>query len=202
MGTLKSQHDAKIMRAPEKKTEKAGKAQKAEKGENKKKTGRVAKGGKKMAAITQNRSLFHSNIIGFKELRNNISEVIDGVVTGYNVVISGNVKKNSTKTAAIISTKILDEILDIYRFNPVINFDAETNQFEAILNEINIYGCGDTKEEAIEITTDMVIDVTEDYFENAEMYARIPDQKAKYPYFLRVRSCSSRDEVKKVLGLE
>jgi len=189
MGTLKSEHDAKKMRVPKKKTE------------SEKKAGCAAKGVKKMGAIMQNRSLFNNNIVGFKELRSNISEVIDDVVTGYNVVISGNVKKNSTKTAAIISTKILDEILDIYRFNPVINFDAETNQFEAILNEINIYGCGDTKEEAIEIATDMVIDITEDYFENAEMYARIPDQKAKYPYFLRVRNCSSRDEVKKVLGL-
>ncbi len=145
-------------------------------------------------------SLF-TNIIGFRELRSKISEVIDNVVTDYGVVISGNAKKNSPKTAAIISTSILDEILSIYRFSPIIDFDEETKQYEVILQEINIYGCGETVEQASEMVADMVIDATEEYFANADMYARIPDERAKYPYFLRIRSCLNREGVKKVLNL-
>lgn len=160
----------------------------------------AARGVRSMKAIQADRSLFN-NVIGFRELRSKISEVIENVITGYNVVISGNIKKNSTKTAAIISTKILEDILNVYRFNPVINFDSETNQYEVILNEISIYAYGDTREEAIDMAIDMAIDITEDYFNNAEMYARIAGEKAKYPYFLRIRNCSNIDEVKKVLGL-
>lgn len=141
------------------------------------------------------------SILGTRELRNTISEVIDSVTNDYKVVISGNVKKSSSKTAAIISTQILKDIMSIYRFNPIINFDEETNQYEVILEEINIYGCGDTKEDAIEMVIDMVIDVTEDYFENSELNARIPTEKAKYPYLLRIMNCSDRTEVKEVLGL-
>lgn len=141
------------------------------------------------------------SILGTRELRNTISEVIDSVTNDYKVVISGNAKKNSSKTAAIISTQILKDIMSIYRFNPIINFDEATNQYEVILEEINIYGCGDTKEDAIEMVIDMVIDVTKDYFENSELNARIPTEKAKYPYFLRIMNCSDRTEVKEVLGL-
>lgn len=153
-----------------------------------------------MKTIHADRSLFN-NVIGSRELRSKISEVIENVITGYNVVISGNIKKNSTKTAAIISTKILEDILNVYRFNPIINFDDETTQYEVILNEISVYAYGDTREEAIDMAIDIAIDITEDYFNNAEMYARIPGEKAKYPYFLRIRSCNDIDEVKKVLGL-
>lgn len=153
-----------------------------------------------MKTIQADRSLFN-NVIGSRELRSKISEVIENVITGYNVVISGNIKKNSTKTAAIISTKILEDILNVYRYNPIINFDDETTQYEVILNEISVYAYGDTREEAIDMAIDIAIDITEDYFNNAEMYARIPGEKAKYPYFLRIRSCNDIDEVKKVLGL-
>lgn len=150
----------------------------------------------------ENRSMKSvGGVIGYRELRNNISEVIENVISDYKVVISGNVKKNNKKTAAIISTQILGDILSVYKFNPEINFDNSTNQFEVILREINLYGYGDTKDEAIEMTTDMAIDLTEDYFDNADMYARIPSERSKYPYFLRIRNCSERDEVKKVLGL-
>ena len=158
-------------------------------------------GGNEMIKSEVNESLF-TNVIGFRELRSRISEVIESVVTDYSVVISGNVKKSNSKTAAIISTNILDDILSIYRFNPIINLDEDTNQYEVILQEINIYGCSETKDDAKEMVVDMVIDATKDYFANADMYARIPDERAKYPYFLRIRSCMNRDDVKKALNLE
>lgn len=74
-------------------------------------------------------------------------------------------------------------------FNPVINFDDATNQYEVRIDEINIYGCGDTKENAIDMVVDMVIDVTEDYSGNDN------------PYFLKLKGCNDREKVKEILGL-
>lgn len=146
--------------------------------------------------------LFEKDIIGFRELRSKISEVIDNVTTKFNVVISGNVKKSyDTNTVAIISTKILNDILSAYRFNTEVKKDEATGQFEAIQNEIRVYGCGDTKEEAIDQLIDLVVDSTDDYFENVEVYARIPEMRAKYPYFLRINQCRDKEELLKVLNL-
>ncbi len=141
------------------------------------------------------------NVIGFRELRSNISELIDKVITEFNIVIIGNVRKNSIKTATIISTQILGDILNVYKFNSEVNFDNETNQYEVIIGEVSLYGYGDTANEAVEMTTNMAIDLAEDYFKKTDVYARIPDERLKYPYFLRIRNCSEREDVKKVLGL-
>lgn len=159
-------------------------------------------GGSTMNAMEVKSSLFDRNIVGYRELRNKISEVFDSVTSKFNVVISGNVKKNyETSTAAIISTTILHDILSVYKFNTEVGKDGETGQYEAIQNEIRVYGCGDTREEAIDQLIDMVIDSTEDYFENAEVYARIPEMRKKYPYYLRINQCQDKEELLKVLNL-
>jgi hypothetical protein len=168
----------------------------------KRKTGTKAVGGMKMNNAGVNNSLFENDIIGFRDLRNRISEVIDSVTTNFNVVISGNIKKNHAKnTASIISTTILKDILEIYEFNTKVSKDEVTGQHETIQKEIGIYGCGDTKEEAINALVDLVIDSTDEYFENVDMYARIPEMKQKYPYYLRLRQCQDKEELLKVLNL-
>lgn len=146
-------------------------------------------------------TMFEKRILGLRDLRSNLSEVMGKAINSFEEILSGNVKKGG-ETASIISTKLLTEILEAYKFNPTISFDEATNQYEVAIDEIGIYGSGDTKEEAIEVAVDLVIDSTNDYFDNRELYMRIPDMREKFPYYLRISHCSNIEELLEVLNLD
>jgi len=139
-------------------------------------------------------------IIGLKDFRNNVSDIIFKVINNFQVVLTGNVKKGGP-TVSIISTDLLEDILEKYEFNPEITYDEETKQHEIQLKEINAFGSGDTKEEAIRIILDNVMTLTEDFFEDIELYMRMDPQKKQYPYFMRISHCKNESELLKVLNL-
>lgn len=157
------------------------------------------KGGRKMENIVD--TMFEKRILGLRDLRSNLSEVIGKAINSFEEILSGNAKTGGD-TASIISTKLLTEILEVYKFNPTIDFDEVTEQYEVAIDEIGIYGSGDTKEEAIEVTVDLVIDSTNDYFQNKELYMRIPDMREKFPYYLRISHCNSIEDLLEVLNLD
>ena len=109
--------------------------------------------------------------------------------------------KKGGPTVSIISTDLLKDILEKYEFNPEITYDGETKQHEICLKEINAYGSGDTKEEAIRIVLDNVMALTEDFFEDIELYMRMDPQKKQYPYFMRISYCKTESELLRVLNL-
>lgn len=139
-------------------------------------------------------------IIGLKDFRNNVSDIIFKVINNFKVVLTGNAKKGGP-TVSIISTDLLEYILEKYEFNPEITYDEETKQHEIRLKEINAFGSGDTKEEAIKIVLDNVMALTEDFFEDIELYMRMDPQKKQYPYFMRISHCKTESELLKVLNL-
>ena len=139
-------------------------------------------------------------IIGLKDFRNNVSDIIFKVINNFQVVLTGNVKKGGP-TVSFISTDLLEDILEKYEFNPEITYDEETKQHEISLKEINAFGSGDTKEEAIKIVLDNVMALTEDFFEDIELYMRMDPQKKQYPYFMRISHCKTESELLKVLNL-
>lgn len=145
-------------------------------------------------------NVFRREVIGLRDLRTNLSEVIGRAINSFEEVLSGNAKKGG-ETASIISTTLLNEILEIYKFNPLLSFDEVTSQYEIALNEIGIYASGDTKDEAIKVLIDLVIDSTADYIENLELYMRT-DLRKQYPYFLRITHCKNIKELLGVLNLD
>ena len=140
----------------------------------------------------------NQEITGFRELRNNLSDFIGKAISNFEEIISGNVKKGGD-TVSIISTDLLDHILNKYSFNLELSHDVETNQYEAIVDEINVYSVGKTEDEAIDNLIDLVIGTTADYFDNIELNARIPEMKEKYGYFLRLNHCNNREEIQKMI---
>ena len=79
--------------------------------------------------------------------------------------------------------------------NLIISFDEETNQYEIIINEIDVSGCGDTKEEAMEMLLENILDLKDDFFENIELYMKINEMKSKYAFFLKIKNCKTTDEL-------
>lgn len=144
---------------------------------------------------------FGKEVIGLRNLRSNLSEMIGKAINSFEEIISGNAKKGG-ETASIISTSLLDDILKAYEFNPTISFDEETKQYEIALDEIKVYGSGETMEEAIKILLELVIDSMVDFFENKELYMRIPETKEMFPFFLRINHCSSVEGLIGILNLD
>jgi len=85
--------------------------------------------------------------------------------------------------------------------NSIIKFDEATNQYEIVIDEINAAGSGSTKEEAIDVTIDNVLALTEDFFEDIDLYMRMDQYRKQYPYFMKIKKCKDRDELAKLLGL-
>jgi len=166
--------------------------------ENSQKTGGVKMNGVNCA--TEN--AFGKKVVGYRELRSKLSDIMAKVIFDGQSVFCGNVKKNNEETATIISTELLRKVLDAVAFNPSIAYDKETGQYEVIIKEIDAAGFGDTLEELQDVTVDNVLDLTEDYFENIDKYIRFDEYKNMYPYYLKILNCESRDEVLEVMSMK
>ena len=153
-----------------------------------------------MNTILLNEKVFDKEVMGLRELRGNLSDTISDAIHNFEEILSGNVKKGG-ETASILSTALLNEILNVYEFKPEISFDEVTGQHEIRLEEIGVYSCAETLEEALIELIELVIDSTEDFFEQKELYMRT-NQRGKYPYYLRLRHCNSIKEILKVLNLD
>lgn len=164
------------------------------------------KGGQMEAMTTTTNTqekLFIRDIIGMRTLRSNLSECVSKAINNFQEVVTANTAVKGGKTASIISTDMLKMMLDsCIEFNTSVIFDESTKQYVASVAELDADGQGDTKEEAIEVLLDNIITLTEDYFDNVELYLRVDNSRRMLPYFERIRHCESMDDMIKVLGLD
>ena len=117
--------------------------------------------------------------------------------------LAENAKETSSdETVSIIRTKLLDEWLDrAYTFNPVWEWDDESNLWSVTLPEIRIYTDAPTKEETAEQLVDLVLEYCKDYFNRLDLFTTLPDRSGHYPYLRRVVRCKDATQVKEVLNL-
>ncbi|HOJ09552.1 MAG TPA: hypothetical protein PK733_03055 [Clostridiales bacterium] len=151
--------------------------------------------------IRVSNELFSRDIMGVADLRKDLSSVMDNAIDRFQEVVTGNVKKGG-KTATIISTELLDLLLGCYQFNPLISYDNPTQQYEVLVPEIGASGFGETKQDAIDVLLDNIVNLTEDYFDDIELYIRIEKYKKQYPYYLKLKGCVDKNQLLKVLGLD
>lgn len=115
-------------------------------------------------------------------------------------IITGNKKSNTDKTVSIISTDLLEETIDAaYKFNPIIDPDTEGHGYTVALDEVMVFGDGDTVNEAVFDLIDNLIEYTSMYFEKIDFYRQIDNRKNHYPYLRRIAKCTDRDEVLEVI---
>lgn len=115
-------------------------------------------------------------------------------------VITGNQKSNDNETVSIISTKLLEEIIDeAYKLNPVIEPDEDGKGYTVALDEVMVFGDGDTLEEAFYDLADNLMEYTMLYFERIDFYRQIENRKGHYPYLRKVAKCINMNEVLEVI---
>lgn len=142
------------------------------------------------------------NVLGLRKFRENVSTIFDKVVNNFSDALVGNNKKGG-KTVSILNTEVLCNLLDTFDFSPKVTFDSKTEQYEIFIDEINANGFGETKEEAIKITIDNILALSDDYFKNIDLYYRMNDYKKIYGYFLRIKYCKNNiDKLIEILHLD
>ena len=151
--------------------------------------------------MDEKNTIFQNSVIGFRELRNNISEVFEGVIHNYQIIESTNKKKRHSDSAVIMAAKLLEGILYAYTFNPVVQRDTQTGLQKITLNEIDVYGSGKTKDDAAASLLNAVISSTVEYFNEINLNMRIYQQKIKLPYYLRIKQSKTKDALKELLSL-
>lgn len=115
-------------------------------------------------------------------------------------IICQNGKSLNSNMVSIISTSMIDEILQAYKFKPEILYDLEgSKQHEILLHEIGVFAYADTREEAEERLLDLVEDTVESYLENAETYTKFENHRKKYPYILRLSHCKDREDLRRTI---
>jgi hypothetical protein len=98
-----------------------------------------------------------NKIIGTRELRANLSSFLDSVINNGTEITTGHIKKRNSETASILPTQILIAMLkDAYAFNLIIEFDKETQQYSAGIDELKIYTVSDTIENVKSDIVDLV----------------------------------------------
>lgn len=141
-------------------------------------------------------------VVKLKDLDYNFEEIFQTIIDGNGHVIIGYAE-NDEKTATLISTKILRDLLGSYKFDTKVFFDEETNQYESSVSVIDAYGCGDTKGEAIDMLLDNIIDLAQDFYNNLDIYLQTDNTKQQYPYYLRIfLSITNKDDLSKLLDLK
>lgn len=128
------------------------------------------------------------------------SEINDKVLKGIEVITYNASKKLSE--VSHIKTELLDTIFDKFVcFHPRVELDEELNVWTVAADEIDMYGEGSTKEEAIEDLLDAIVHFCKIYAEKIELYA-VLDSAEKKAYMRKMLRCENdREKIRKVIGL-
>lgn len=152
----------------------------------------IDKGAENMEAIIQNKF----NIRDTKRFYSDINEkALNGIeVITYNAMGKGG-------EVSHLSKKIVDFLFDSLQFHISEEFDEEMGVYTISADDINIYGEGSTKDEAIEDILNSIIEYAAIYVEQIDLFSKVEDI-TKQSYMLKVIRCGNdKVKLKKVLGL-
>ncbi len=113
-----------------------------------------------------------------------------------------NDKENQSDYISIIATQVLDEVLSALKFTHEWVKEEGDEVWTLIVPEIDIFGIGETKEEAIKSLSSTASEYADLFFKNLPMYmSDAVNRRQHYGYLRRIVRCEG-DEIKirEVLG--
>ncbi|MGD0856489.1 MAG: hypothetical protein ABSA18_11870 [Dehalococcoidia bacterium] len=133
--------------------------------------------------------------------RDRFAELRREALKGQEILIEDSKQLNSP-LISIISTELLDSLTDSFVFAPKWEED-EDGSLTVSLDEIDVIGYGETREEAAEVLATAASEYTELYFSELSFYlSPMVNRLSHYPYLRRIARCSGDiAKVKKVLGV-
>ena len=126
------------------------------------------------------------------------SELNNMALKGIEVITFNS--NNQGEEVSHIKTTYLDKLLDKLSFSPLIEKDAELGVHTVALNEIDLYGEGDSQEAAIKDLINSIIEYLTVYVEKIDMFSRV-ESEFKQVYVLKLLRCNGdRAKIRKAIG--
>ena len=133
------------------------------------------------------------------EAKARFSELVRKAGTGLEV-LSAN-KHDSTLLVSIVRTDILTAALDSLTFTICETVDAELGVTTVAVEEIPVYGEGQTREEAIQSLLDATLDYAEVYLERIELFSHTDSPKTQGLMIRLLRCREDRQAIRQTLGI-
>lgn len=132
----------------------------------------------------------------FTDARRELTSVFDRVQSLIPVVIQP--RKKSEEHTFIFKEALVHEILSEYKFAITLIDEAE-NSYSYWLDTLDMYGIGETKEDAYNSLVDELMMYSKQYMDNPNRYFNSSNRRHHLPYVLKVMVCNDFDEVKRML---
>lgn len=143
-------------------------------------------------------ALLH-NKFNIRDTKRFYSDINDKALNGIEVITYNAMDK--TGEVSHLNKKIIDFLLNSLQFHISEEFDEELGVYTVSVDDINVYGEGASKDEAVEDLLNSINEYAAIYIEQIDVFSRIEDV-TKQGYMLKIIRCEG-DSVKlrKVLGL-
>ncbi len=147
----------------------------------------------------ENMEVILQNKFNIRDTKRFYSDINEKALNGIEIITYNAMGK--TGEVSHLSKKIVDFLFDSLQFHISEEFDEELGIYTVSADDINIYGEGSTKDEAIEDLLTSIIEYASIYVEQIDLFSKVEDI-TKQGYMLKVIRCgSNRDKLKKVLDL-
>lgn len=131
------------------------------------------------------------------------SELNSAVLNGLEVITFKGINKNvkSDEEVSHLKTPYVDFLMGFLKFNPIIESGEEQGGYTIALNEIDMYGEGDTIDAAKENLIDSILEYIDIYVEQIDVFNKV-ERMEKQVYMLKLIRCDGdRDKIRKEIGL-
>src|SRR5690625_2501245 len=107
------------------------------------------------------------------------------------------VKRNRDEWAAL-SSEHLKAAFTNFRFHPTFHTEDD-GTCTITIDEIDLVENGDTKEKALELMTEEIIEYANEYQENFNQYYHSPNRLPHFPYVLNVLAQEKKSDVRSLI---
>lgn len=118
-------------------------------------------------------------------------------------IITYDGSRGSAPEVSHIKTALLDRVFSSFPFRNTWTFDEDLGVWTVSLDDLNLYGEGQSKNGAIEDLINSVLEYLQIYYANPEWFLSREETAPHYVYLRRIARCDGdKDTIKRLMGLE
>lgn len=118
-------------------------------------------------------------------------------------IITYDGSRGSVPEVSHIKTELLDWVFSRFPFHKTWSFDEDLGIWTVSLDDLNLYGEGRSKKDAIEDLIDSTLEYLQIYYANPEWFLNHEETASHFVYLRRIARCEGdREAIKDLLGLK
>lgn len=156
----------------------------------------IIKGGDNMETLVKRK-------FNVRDTKRYYSDLNSAALKGLELVTFKGINKNAHEDEEVshIKTPYVNYLMGFLKFNPIIESGEELGGYTIALNEIDMYGEGDTLDLAKENLIDSILEYIDIYVDKIDVFNQVESME-KQVYMLKLIRCDGdRENLKKEIGL-